>query len=148
MDLLDFVIEAKKGTYAAVGEGGERVSQDGAKKLSHSSGPFSYRDVYYGSKDFVGEESVSQDGRVVWLMNYSGRTLDDSNAPALYAFLKSCLLLVPRGAPYRGPAKHGADGFVYSNKWDGDLDFFSGREEIRQNGKLVYELNYHGGRIR
>ena len=46
-DLVDFLLKAKRGTYASQGEGGERVrSTDGGRELGYREGAWQYHDLY------------------------------------------------------------------------------------------------------
>lgn len=46
-DLVDFLLKAKRGTYASQGEGGERVrSADGGRELGYREGAWQYHDLY------------------------------------------------------------------------------------------------------
>ncbi|KKQ94786.1 MAG: hypothetical protein UT66_C0028G0016 [candidate division CPR2 bacterium GW2011_GWC1_39_9] len=147
--LANFLVKAKKNTYASIGEGGEIRLEDGAKELSYKDEDFSYRDRYYGSKDFAGEEIVWQGGKVIWGMNYYGMTTkDDIDAEKVYSFLKLALSNVTTEMPFRGPENLKKDNCEYVNKIEGSLKSFCGKEEILLNGQVVYQLYYHGGRIR
>ena len=92
MQLNEFLVKAKVNTYANSGAGGEILGADGSKELIFEEKPWLYRDRYFGAHTFVGEEVVSKGGRVVWSMNYYGRTLSDVIDPReLYDFLQASL---------------------------------------------------------
>ena len=144
-ELTEFIVAAKRATYAAVDEGGEQQSSDGAKKFEYSRGGLHYQDVYYGSTDFAGQETVFKQGKPAWAMSYYGATLDRTETDELYAFLKAALKEVTKEAPYRGRARLASDVLEYSNEWHGSPERFHGREQISKNGIVVYELRYEGG---
>jgi len=146
-ELTEFIVAAKRATYAAVDEGGEQQSSDGAKKLEYSRGGLHYQDVYYGSTDFAGQETVFKQRKPIWAMNYYGATPDRTETKELYAFLKTALKEVTIDAPYRGRARLTNGALEYSNEWHGSPERFHGREQISKKGIIVYELRYEGGLI-
>lgn len=146
MTLKEFLLEAKKNTYASVGENRERRWPDGTQELQYAVGPFRYRDRYFGSRDFIGEEIVWQRGTAVWGMNYYGKTsVRGSSVSPLYEFLRDALRRVPLARPYRGPLLYRRGDFQYTNTCHGTIKNFYGVERIFRNGKKCYELQYHGG---
>ena len=147
-NFIKFLVKAKKKTYASNGEFGERKLKDGAKELIFKENNFYYRDRYYGSKIFIGEEVVLKDNKPFWIMNYFGGCLSD-NCPSskIYVFLKKCLKKVNTNTIFRGPEKFKINYFVYKNKIKGDVKNFYGEEFIYYKNKKVYKLNYHGGLI-
>ncbi len=145
-NLKEFLIKAKKNTYALSGEMGEKILVDGAKELTFREEPFFYRDRYYGSNPFIGQEVVFYEEKPVWAMNYTGRCLNNNfSSKEIYGFLKECLQNVDTKNPFRGPRKYKLNEFVYKNKSKGGIDSFSGEESIYFKNKKVYELKYHGG---
>ncbi|MFX8235358.1 DUF5680 domain-containing protein, partial [Acinetobacter baumannii] len=73
----------------------------------HRAPPYAYRDIYFGMGFFVGQETVSQDDRVIWSMSYSGgaraEIADRDGFLAIYKFLRQALLAVRVEEPFRGP---------------------------------------------
>lgn len=49
---------------------------------------------------------------------------------------------------FLGGFEHRQDQFLYSDKNEGDVISFRGRETIQREGVVVYELVYHGGLIK
>ena len=148
MDLREFLVEAKVNTYAAQGEGGEGKLDDGSKELVFEKGDFKYRDRYFGSKFFIGEEVVWGNGKYIWGMNYYGGAIDEKIDPkAIYGFLKEALQKAPLSDPYRGPENLVIGDYKYTNAVDGNLENFSGTEKILYQGKEIYSLRYHGGKV-
>lgn len=146
--LQDFLVEAKKRTYASAGESGEKKLADGTRELSYENGDWKYRDRYFGFRAFVGEEIVWEKKKPVWGMNYYGRILSDSvDAEALYRFLKKALILIAPERTFRGPESFCKQEWEYMDRSKGTVEAFSGVEEIYFQGKKVYELLYHGGTV-
>ena len=101
--LVTFLLDAKHATYAS--EGGDAVVAPllpGAHQLEYRAGPFLYRDIYYGSEQFFGQETVYHADQPLWSMGYGGWMLD--NSVPLGGFLKEALRHVERDRPFRGPA--------------------------------------------
>jgi len=148
-DLKEFLIRAKKNTYALSGETGEETIVDGAKELTFKEETFFYRDRYYGSNPFIGQEVVFCEKKPIWAMNYAGRCLDNKiPSKEIYSFLKECLKNVDIKSPFRGPKKYKLNNLVYKSKSKGDIDNFFGEESIYFKNKKVYELQYSGGSIK
>ncbi len=143
--LREFVVEAKRATYA--GCGNKAVpSRLKSKDLPYEKGPFKYLDSYVGDLHFAGEEIVWYQEDPVWGMNYYGTLFDDA-PEAFGAFLKEALRRVEPEAPYRGPRSYQQGELEFRCCWQGELSFFQGEEEIYYRGKLLYKLLFHGGRL-
>ncbi|WP_199426119.1 DUF5680 domain-containing protein [Thermaerobacillus caldiproteolyticus] len=149
---IDFLVEAKKRTYAA-GEDNTSVRPlfNGSKQLEYQDGNYVYRDIYFGSAFFAGQETVEYEQQPIWSMVYSGgiAILDVSREQivSIYAFLRQALRLVPAAAPYRGPQHFENGQYTYKNAYHGTLERFYGEECIFVHGQKVYELRYSGGFI-
>lgn len=145
-ELAQYIVRAKKNTYAGKGEG-ERESDD-SKSLQYEEGNYVYRDRYFGSERFGGEEVVWFKGKPVWLMNYYGgveKKIVDSEK--VFAFLRKALLQVSVDRPFRGPRFYKEDDFEYTDSSSGDTTCFKGTEEITYRGETVHRLEYAGGII-
>lgn len=145
--LLNFLLEAKHSTYASSGGITNKASPFlGAKFLEYEEGELLYRDLYFGSLQFTGQEVIYQKGNPVWSMNYSGKCFKGGCPDIIYGFLRQVLLKSTLDAPYRGPETlYGDNGLRYVNCYTGDIDFFHGQEQIWQNEMLAYQLHYSGG---
>ena len=146
--LSSFLVAAKRATYASVGEVGERTLPDGAKELVYEAGLFRYRDRYFGSNPFLGEEIVFHKSKPVWGMNYCGLVVSvrvESND--VYEFLRLCLQEVTVSKPFRGPRSLTRDDWKYRCSAQGNVEKFSGHEAILHRNRKVYDLLFHGGRI-
>jgi hypothetical protein len=149
MELSEFLIKAKTGTYASSGQANEQRLADGCLELTYSEGEFSYRDRYFGFDPFSGQEIVFQNGKAIWSMNYYGRTVDKKYpAGEIYAFLQKALRQVSLERPFRGPSTFAEGDFMYNDESSGTLESFSGVERILFNRHKVYTLKYHGGTIK
>lgn len=155
MELRDFLVRAKKQTYANGKvlrvESNRKGSKDYHYEESLENKIFEYHDTYFGGDSFVGEEVVYLNSKKpCWAMNYYGYT-DDKNSDEVYEFLKKALLKVgndDKVLPLRGERKFVLGEFVYKFKSKGSLNRFNGVERIYRRGKLVYKLICHGGVVR
>jgi len=148
-DFKKFLIKAKRNTYALSGEKRENIMADGAKELDYKFKAFYYRDRYYGSDPFIGEEIVFFGNKPFWVMNYSGRCLNTTiSKKEIYNFLKKCLRKVSIHNPFCGPNEYQSGGYSYTNKPKGDINNFIGAESIYYKNKKIYELKYHGGLVK
>ncbi len=78
-DLIKFLIEAKKQTYANENVKMGVSTRIGSHDYEYSSHDMTYHDTYFGGTKFMGEEVVYLDDTTpIWGMNYYGVTLDES----------------------------------------------------------------------
>jgi hypothetical protein len=69
---VDFLLEAKRATYA--GQGDEATVTPlvpGSKQLEYRDGDYLYRDIYFGMAYFAGQEVVFHREQTVWSMSYA-----------------------------------------------------------------------------
>lgn len=143
-ELMEFLIRAKKATYA--GKGAESVSsRPSSHDLEYHEGELMYLDTYIGGERFAGEEALWISGKPYWSMNYAGQVIGE---PFSGDFLKEALLRVPCEKPFRGPAEYTSGGYTYKSEVKGDFEWFQGYEAIEYKGETVYECHYHGTIIR
>lgn len=145
--LCRFLTEAKRNTYATQ-QGQVASCRPDSHDLAYGSGDWRYLDSYFGSLDFSGEEIVHCKGVPVWSMNYYGYMLDDSPQEGFIETLREALTMLPEDFPCRGPAVHNRGSYSYFMEQSGDVLKFKGSEWIEFAGRRVYELQFHGGRIR
>jgi hypothetical protein len=150
--LKDFLIKAKKATYANANIEKVSSSRLGSKDYEFSEDGMTYHDTYFGGTQFIGEEVVYTDGSSdpIWGMNYYGVTLDTNlSEEAMDKALRPALMRVGEDntLPVRGPKHYSQDGYEYSFRVEGDLDRFNGVEEIFKDGELIYQLRCTGGII-
>ena len=142
-DMISFLCRAKKATYA--GHGTEAApSRPDSHDLIHTEGELTYMDSYLGGERFSGEEALWQKGKPFWAMNYTGRV---TGQPFSGDFLKEALAHVPKDIPYRGPAYYTDGTYKYEMTVEGDISWFNGYEKITLDGRMMYELHFHGGTV-
>lgn len=151
--LAKFLVEAKRKTYASQGDDASvEPLLNGSKQLEYSSGNYSYRDIYYGSAFFIGQETVEFENRPIWSMVYSGGvTIPNADwdiMGPIYNFLRQALRLVDTNSIYRGPNYYELGAYIFKNEYEGTLDCFHGKEIILIGDETVYELRYNGGIVR
>lgn len=149
--LARFLAKAKRATYAAQGDDASVPSVlPGSKQLEYASGPLSYRDIYFGSAHFAGQEVVYLEEEPVWSMVYCGGVTEASeiSTSEVYTFLRQALRSVTEEWPFRGPSTFELGRFKYCNGICGDIAAFSGIERIEKDGQEIYRLHYTGGTLR
>lgn len=148
-ELADFLVRAKRRTYAAGGDASSVTPTiPGSKQLEFEFGPLLYRDIYFGNRLFAGQETVYRAEQPVWTMVYSGYVLGspgDESVTRIYGFLIKALGRVTPDSPFRGPDIHEEGEFRYLNKANGSINTFCGSEHIEIEGRDVYRLRYSGG---
>ena len=150
--LSNFLIEAKKQTYANQNIQTQNSSRKGSYDYEYTNGNMLYHDTYFGGTHFIGEEVVYQENNTpIWGMNYYGITLDESlQEEAIDKVLRPALMKVgdTNILPVRGPKEFIQGDYKYTFTVTGDLNNFSGQEIIYKNNKKIYELKCHGGAIK
>ncbi|MBX5455343.1 MAG: hypothetical protein IRZ31_00455 [Thermogemmatispora sp.] len=153
-DFLAFLLEAKRHTYAALGDAASvRPLLPGSRQLEWRDRAWHYRDIYFGMAFFAGQEVVSWRAQPVWSMVYAGGVTEELGGQAekmvtLYAFLRRALRQVSAELPFRGPACWEEQDWRYINRVEGTLEVFQGEEEITAAGTVLYRLRYCGGFLR
>ncbi|MDD3159840.1 MAG: DUF5680 domain-containing protein [Candidatus ainarchaeum sp.] len=150
--LANFIVQAKKNTYASTNIKEIKSERSGFKELEYRKNNFYYRDSYSGFFNAPGQEIVRIDNHPVWAMAYSGGMIEKLHENTEFAlqtfnFLKKCLLKISIDKPYRGPDIFKEKEWKYTNKLTGNIKNFSGLEKIYYNDKLVFRQNYIGGLI-
>lgn len=147
--LGSFIVRAKAATY--VGDGEKTTAcRMGSHDLKFEDGAFSYLDSYFGGEDFIGQEVVYYQGEPLWAMNYYGRIIDAQKITAAEAgqIIKKSLSRLYAEGRFLGGFEHVVAGSTYVDTNQGDLESFRGKEWITRANSRVYELVYHGGRIK
>lgn len=143
-EIIDFLIKAKKSTYA--GKGKETTpSRPNSHDFEYAEGDLKYIDTYLGGEKFSGEEALWKDDTPFWTMNYTGRVLSDEFSGS---FLKEVLRLVQKDNPYRGPVIYQRGQYKYHCVINGNFKWFQGYEEIYFNDNKTYECYFHGGEVK
>ncbi len=147
--LEDFVVAAKRSTYAGDGQPAT-PSRHGSHDLEYRSGDWCYRDSYFGGTDFLGQEVVWRAGEPVWAMNYHGFILrpDLIDARAAGRLIKAALSALYAEGRFLGGFSWSDGRFDYVDEAEGTCARFLGTERIFSHGEEAYRLHYHGGLIR
>lgn len=140
--IIDFLICAKRNTYAA-NSNKTNSSRINSNDYCYDDGNgYRYYDSYLGGECFSGEEAVWLHDVPVWSMNYAGRIVGNNfNGD----FLKEVLMAVPQNMPFRGPEIYTKGEYRYHCKVDGEFVWFQGCEEIFYGNEKIYECYFHGG---
>ena len=148
-ELAAFIVRAKAATYVGDGEHAT-PSRLASHDLRFSEGNWTYHDSYFGGSDFIGEEVVYFDGKPVWAMNYYGRILRDDLLTAAEAgqMIKVSLSHMYSESRFLGGFEYTQNDLTYIDTSEGSAASFYGREFIRREQDIAYELVYHGGLIR
>ena len=155
--LKDFIVEAKKQTYANALAEKAQSSRPGSCDYHFvarvGDGVMTYHDTYFGALRFIGEEAIYMDRETpVWGMNYYGETLNASlNEDLIDKILRPALMRVgedEKVLPLRGPGRFEYEEYVYSFRTRGDLSSFEGTEEIYRGDELIFRLRCHGGLVK
>ena len=151
-EFIDFLVKAKKGTYAngnaSKSPSSRLLSKDYHYEVSH----FTYHDTYFGGVKFMGEEVVYYNENILWGMNYYGVTLDSNlTEEVMDKVLRIALMKVGEDEniiPVRGPREFINGDYLYTFDVEGNMENFVGVEKICKGDKLIYELKCHGGIIK
>ncbi len=148
--LAEFLVQAKRATYASQGDDASVTPLlPGSRQLEYQLGDVLYRDIYFGMAYFVGQETVYENGQPIWSMSYAGGvTVEGPGMSETYQFLQYALRHVEVASPFRGPGLIRQDLFQYTSQTTGTLENFWGIERIARNRAIIYELRYHGGRLK
>ena len=153
-DLYNFLIEAKKQTYANGNAKKISSTRVGSCDYEYHFKDMVYHDTYFGGTNFMGEEVVylTNGETPIWGMNYYGVTVDETlSEEAMDKALRPALIRVGEDSsvlPVRGPSRFEQDGYIYTFTSEGEIDNFVGLEEIYKENKLIYQLHCHGGMIK
>jgi len=147
--LKEFLVKAKKSTYASGDETTKIIENDTSTTLTFKEGDFKYHDNYFGGEPFGGREVVFFQGNPIYLMTYYGFVAETvADVEAVYTVLRSALSAIPADAPYRGPQEFVSEGYTYTNLYSGEVENFFGLETIvDEAGVEVYRARYSGGRL-
>jgi hypothetical protein len=144
-----FIITAKAATYAGNGMKVE-PTRPGSIDLSYEDGDLLYRDSYFGTGDFIGEEVVWYRGEPIWAMNYYGYILvpEELSPEESGKVIKESLTALYSEGRFLSGFKHQTSLGIYIDTNVGDVSNFHGLECTERGGERLYELRYHGGLIR
>ena len=145
--LNEFLIKFNEAGYASGNEGMWVKEQNGSTSINYENGEFKAHDNFFGGEPYGGREVVFQNNKPCWIMVYYGWVVEDFDKNEVYKALRNALMNQPKDFPVRGPKEIEFNGFIYKNNWNGDLERFSGKENILKDGIIVYEASYLGGLV-
>ena len=147
--LCEFLVKAKKSTYAAGNSAKKVVQDDKSTTLIFEDGDWKYHDNYFGGEPYGVREVVFFQGQPFYMMVYYGWVNESVvGFKDVYNVLQGALTQIPEGKPFRGPEKFEKDGLVYTNIFEGEVDNFFGEEVIKnENGEQIYKAKYIGGLV-
>ncbi|MBM3247560.1 hypothetical protein FJZ17_03430 [Candidatus Pacearchaeota archaeon] len=146
--IIKFIEEAKKRGYASQVDTFKRT-KEGGKTCVFKKGNLTYTDTYFGNLIDCGQERVYENGKVIWVMAYRGGIIkhQELHFDAFY-FLKKCISKMPKNFPARGPKVMKDGKWRYENKWKGNIESFTGEENIYYQGEKICFRYYLGGLIK
>lgn len=143
-EFKNFLILARKKTYASGSLPALYPHLLGSKEYSFQEKNYFYRDIYFeGENKFFGQEVIYKDNRPIWTMIYAGNQAKKH----IFEFLKEVLTKLA------DKTRLGQESFYedskkqlkYYEKGEGDITNFEGKEQIYEKEIKVYELFYRGG---
>lgn len=145
--LRQFLIASNKAGYAE-GDSKKWIKEDdGSTTIPFEQGPWKSHDNFFGGEPYGGRVVVFHEEKPTWLMVYYGWVVEGTDPDQIYKILRGALKQMPESAPFRGPRHYEEGNFVYTNNWEGDLEQYSGEEQITKGDKLVYKATYLGGEV-
>ena len=145
--LKEFLIKSNRVGYAG-GQEKQWVKQpDGSTTIEFVKDEWRSHDNFFGGEPYGGRLVVFYKDKPVWIMVYYGWVKPGIEPKSVYPTLQNALKKMPKNAPFRGPAKYQEKDFIYTNQWIGDVDRYSGKEQIKKGDKLAYKASYIGGLV-
>ena len=154
--MIEFLVEAKKNTYANGDALKVESSRLGSKDYHFEKvidgKKYAYHDTYFGGEKFIGLEVVYINDKPIWAMNYNGYSVvENLSEEAMDNALRPALMQVGVDnsvLPVRGPSKFVNGEYKYTFEQSGTMENFTGLERIYKNDILIYELHCAGGIIK
>lgn len=122
------------------------VESDKSKTILYESGDWKYHDNYFGGEPYGGRTVIHYRNDPVWMNVYYGSVSKNYDADEVYSFLRKALRMSAE-SDFRGPNKFTEGKFLYKNSWKGNIENYSGTEEIFIGNNLVYSGTYAGGLV-
>lgn len=145
--LRQFLLDANKAGFSGGEEKKWIKEPDGSTTIPFEKGDWRSHDNFFGGEPYGGRVVVFHKNKPVWMMVYYGWVAEGVAADPVYAVLRKVLTRMPQDAPFRGPKDYIDGEFTYANKWNGDVERYSGEEQITRGEKLIYKANYMGGLV-
>ncbi|MBP8591187.1 hypothetical protein KBI33_01810 [Candidatus Shapirobacteria bacterium] len=146
-NLRQFLIDLNKAGYAGGEEKKWIKEPDGSTTIHYEKNGWRSCDNFFGGEPYGGRTVVFNEGKPVWIMVYYGWVVEGVATDPVYKVLRKALMQMPVKAPFRGPKEYKEEKYTYRNFWEGDVDRFSGEEQILQGKRLIYKANYIGGLV-
>lgn len=147
-EFVDFLLAANTAGYANPDTAVEELP-DGSHRVVYTKGSLTFTDTWFGGNPFSGQESVADDAKTIWAMQYRGRVGKgfECKSTKVFQVLKIMLGECTAEEPLRGPREKKWGEWFYTNQWSRNLEEFSGVEELRQKGELAHICHYMGGLV-
>ena len=145
--LRQFLVDSNNAGYAGGEEKKWIKESDGSTTIPFERGSWRSHDNFFGGEPYGGRTVVFYEGKPYWMMVYYGWVEEGIQTDPIYGVLRNALKQMPEDYPFRGPKKFKDGEYTYSNSWEGEVDRFSGEEQITQGEKLIYKANYIGGLV-
>lgn len=143
--LVYFLVACNKAGYVNGNEKSWIKEKDSSTTISFTKGKWFAHDNFFGGEPYGGRLVVFYDKKPVWMMVYYGAVEEGVEVNDIYTVLRRALARMPIDAPFRGPKRYKEGSWIYTNTWQGDAVCFSGKEQIRHGGNIVYKARYVGG---
>lgn len=145
-ELQEFLKRSTAQTWESNNMNNRRKENDGSQTWVFSEDDWNYNDNFFGRSPFAGREVVHYQNTAVWFSSYFGYVLKSfEDIEGTEDFLKEALQ--KSNSFYRGDGEFLSGDWRYVNAPIGDLQYFTGNEEIFFKGEKAYQCHYHGGLI-
>ncbi len=149
-DLYNFISDPGEGSYANKPIYEANPERPEFFELVTKKGDLTYRDSYIGHFRSRGMEVVRFKDKPIWASNYGGGMTDGHYdlANETFDFLKKAFVQKDKSfQSMRGPSELKEGDWLYTYKQAGNVEEFSGTEEIYHKGVLVFYHKISGGII-
>lgn len=145
--LKQFLLDSNKAGYAGGEEKKWIKEDDGSTTIPFEKNSWRSHDNFFGGEPYGGRTVVFYKSEAVWMMVYYGWVEEGIKTDSVYGILRKALNQMPEDHPYRGPREYKEGEYTYTNFWNGEVDRFSGSEQITQGDKVIYKADYTGGLV-
>lgn len=145
--LKQFLVDSNSAGYAGGEEKKWIKEPDGSTTIPYEKDQWRSHDNFFGGEPYGGRTIVFYEGKPYWMMVYYGWVEEGIESNPIYGVLRNALKQMPEDHPFRGPKEFKDGEYTYSNSWEGEVDRFSGEEQITQGEKLIYKADYLGGLV-
>lgn len=145
--LKQFLVDSNNAGYAG-GKPKKWIHEDdGSTTIPFEKGSWKSHDNFFGGEPYGGRTVVFFEAKPVWIMVYYGWIIEGQETDPVYEILRGALKQMPEDYPFRGPKEFKDGEFIYTDTWNGDVERFSGEEQITKGGELIYKADYLGGLV-